>query len=138
MKRHAAALLGLVALVFPLARAADPGVVLQSSEPLIGALESLPETRAYLLASHLPGYGLQINGVYSSGFSPFEPETQEQIISSVTDILNGLSSTVRGLDEGDWVSVAVDLSTRPTTRVVVRLKPGQPDTLEVWLDGVKR
>ena len=119
-----------ILLFWTFAFAADPQLVLESARPLSGALSS---QTSGLISQYIPGYGLQINThPYSS--------TEEEFLGTAIDILNGLASTVEGLDEGDWVSVGATISGRVggQTLLVIRIKPGQPETLEVWLNGERQ
>lgn len=51
-----------------------------------------------------------------------------------------LSDTIKGLDPGDWVSVFFknDADSGIEPQLLVRIKPGKPDTLEIWIDGKKQ
>ena len=109
-------------------------VVRESAEPLEGALSTMDG--AIYLRAYLPGYGLQLSGRQSSfGNLP--------TVSEVTDFLatqtTALAPTIRGLAEGEWVSVTLALSTEDARgrvqEITVRVKHDDPTTLEIWIDG---
>lgn len=123
-------LLTLLALTLaPLASAADPALVVESAAPFEGAIESISSLTTI---AYLPGYGLNVNG---RGARDYELDV---VVDQLRNIVTGLATLVRGLDADDWVSVhwqgksfMVDAD-----YVVVRVKAGLPDTLEVYLNGV--
>lgn len=120
------------------AEAANPSAVLSSAQPLLGALSSLPNLSANFQPNYIPGYGFQANGFVGAPVGSFasDPIPAETAVVPITNVLLGLSSTVESLDAGDWVSVSFELSTLPEIIYgTVRVKPGQPETLETWIDG---
>lgn len=130
-------LLALVFLLSPLTFAASPRQIVESARPLIAAVGALPGIQnVSSFSAYLPGYGLQINGWAAV---PELGDSYEEALMSLQDILVGLSQSVQGLNEDDWVSVALDIiGTLEPREVLVRIKPGQPETLEIWIDGVKQ
>lgn len=123
-------LLTLLAITLaPLASAADPALVVESAAPFDGAIESISSLTTI---SHLPGYGLNVNG---RGAYDYDLDT---VVEQLRNIVLGLSILVRGLDEGDWVSV--HWTGKPfgsdADYVVVRVKPGLPDMLEIFVNGI--
>lgn len=119
-------------LVCSFAFAADPNAVIESALPLEGALEA---GAMAVVSQYLPEYGLQVNTFTLDDGSDAELSRQ-----TVIDLVNGLASTIRGLDSGDWVSVGLTRSNfmDERTLLLVRVKPGQPETLEVWVNGEKQ
>jgi len=109
--------------------AADPSRVVTSGAPFDGAIDSISDTT---IISHIPGYGLNVN---AWSMSRYDLGT---ITSQLQGIVLGLSPLVIGLDAGDWVSVAW-VGTRFSGNddyIVVRVKPGLPDTLETYVNGI--
>lgn len=129
-KLIAAALLLFAPTVF----AADPEIVISSAQPLIGALESLPGMDSMtVVANYLPGYGLQLS---SAGFQD-EATAALDIAWSIQGIVEGLAGTVQGLESGDWVSAGLSYDSAFPIHIVARVKPGQPETSEIWITGEK-
>ena len=123
-------LLTLLALALaPLAFAADPALVVESAAPFDGAIGSISSLTTI---AYLPGYGLNVNG---RGAYDYDLDV---VVDQLRSIVLGLSMLVRGLDEGDWVSVhwAGKPFVGDADYVVVRVKAGLPDTLEIYLNGV--
>jgi hypothetical protein len=112
----------------PLASAADPALVVESAAPFDGAIESISSLTTI---AHLPGYGLNVNG---RGARDYELEV---VVDQLRNIVVGLSALVRGLDDNDWVSVHWQGKSfmADADYVVVRVKPGLPDTLEIYVNG---
>ena len=114
-----------------IALAANPTLVAESAAPFSGAIDAISDITTI---AHLPGYGLNVNARYWGSFD------LEQVIDQLQGIVVGLSGLVRGLDDGDVVSVAWTgrgFGTDPTY-VVVRMVPGNPDTLATFVDGLSR
>lgn len=111
---------------------AEPKTVIESASPLEGAVQA---GAVSVVSQYLPGYGLQVNAYALEG-SVEDELNRETLVSLVT----GLATTIRGLDQGDWVSVGLTRSTflDERTLLLVRVKPDQPETLEVWVNGEKR
>jgi hypothetical protein len=131
MKRLIATALLLFA---PFAVAADPEAIINSAQPLVGALESLPGMDSVIVvANYLPGYGLQLS---STGHQS-EVTGVLDIAWSIRDILEGLAGTVQGLEPGDWVSAGLTYDPVVPVNIVVRVKPDQPQTSEIWMEGNK-
>jgi hypothetical protein len=111
-----------------LVHAADLPTIQESSKALVGAVSGvLDETR--VTSQHLPGYGLHI--AVKDDLSTLE---QAKVQEQLKTVVLSLASLVRGLDVGDWVSVG--FSTEKYS-LLVRVKPNQNATLEIWLDGKK-
>ena len=104
--------------------------VRESAAPLEGALESMENTH-YTIA-YLPGYGLQLSGIWVGYESPSTPEIVDFLVKQTT----ALAPTIRGLKEGEWVSVTFAFypSEDRVQEVTVRTKPDS-SALEVWVDG---
>jgi len=131
MKMHFVAALLLFA---PLALAADPEVVISSAKPLVGALEALPDMDSVIVVpNYLSGYGLQLS---SMGYQS-EVTGSLDMAYSIRDILEGLGGTVQGLDSSDWVSAGLSYDLVVPINILVRVKPGQPDATEIWIQGEK-
>lgn len=114
------------------ALAADPEVVTDSAEPLIGALQSLPVMDSMtVVANYLPDYGLQVS---STGYVSEAPAALE-VAWAIQDIVEGLAGTVQGLEPDDWVSAGLSYDSALPVNIVVRVKPGRPETSELWITG---
>lgn len=122
-------------LCFGVVQAANPAPAVDSSASIIGALEALPTYSSSFVSNYVPDYGVVIVGF----FSPFEPapgrEAVKEATQTIAGVLTGLAPTVQGVQEGDWLSVSASVTSENLNYVTVRLKPGQPETLETWIDG---
>jgi hypothetical protein len=121
-----------LALVFLLALgsafAADIPRVLDSAKPIIGAVG---DGSPY----YIPGYGLSITKTdLGRNFD------LELTIRQLSQIVSSLASLVEGLEPDDYVSVSLTVFgfDMETVYLTVRVKPGQADSLEVWVNGAKR
>ncbi len=122
----------LVVLLFAVcsvAFAADFDAAEESGSVLNGALRGALNP-AFSYAEYIAGYGIH----FASGSLSFAEGTGEEAIGKITNLLPALASTAQGLNEGEWVSASYDAD----VHVLVRVKPNQPDSLEVWVDGVRR
>jgi hypothetical protein len=129
----------LLLVLLGFAQAANPETVVNSAQPLLGALESLPDVSSSFAANYVPGYGFQANGLVSIPSLSAEPIDPQAVIGPASNILSGLASSIEGLEAGDWVSISFSYSGFPDdTYGTVRIKPGQPESLEVWLDGQRQ
>ena len=119
----------LAVLIAPFAFSADPFVVVESSAPFEGAIEGISD---FVEIAHLPGYGLNVNARL---YSEFDEET---VVEQLENVVLGLSALVRGLDDGDFVSVAWsgEYFNQSPVMVVVRMVPGDPSSLETYVNGV--
>lgn len=122
----------LVLALYSSSIAADPQAAIESSLPLEGALEAGAMS---VVAQYLPGYGLQINT-----FTLEDGGDVGEVQQNIVNVVSGLASTIKGLDSGDWVSVGMTRSNFMDERTLflVRIKPGRPETLEVWVNGEKQ
>ncbi len=113
--------------------AADPSLATKSARPLLNALES--QGNKYVIpqinAAYLPDYGLQVLVTY---VSPFDEIDSEVLKGLLKQLLSAAALSIEGLNRGDWVSVALNAQP-PASYFVVRLRPDEPDSLEVWVDG---
>ena len=116
-------------LLTPFANATNFEAVDQSGNVLDGALRGALNP-AFSYTEYIAEYGLHFT---SAAYSSNAGESQKAI-QTVTELLPALASTVKDLGPDEWVSA----SYAADTHVIVRIKPNQPDTLEVWVDGVKR
>jgi hypothetical protein len=124
MKRLGVVVIGALAIAF----AANPAAVLESAAPFEGAIDGISDITTM---AHLPGYGLNVNARYFGRFD------LEQVVEQLRSITLGLSGLIRGLDDGDVVSVAwrgTGFGADPV-HVVVRMVPGDPSSLETFIDG---
>ena len=114
--------------------AADLAEIENSRGALVGALNGTLNDPIGVV-QHVPGYGLHIGA--RSTFNQTDPQ---EVTEKISQLLVTLSSTVEGLDEDDWVSVYYrgDIDFQTNYELLIRVKPGQNDTLEIWLDGVKQ
>ena len=131
-------------ITWAVAFAADPHAVVASSDALRGALEHGGKYRFSVV--HIPEYGLQAVGQTASSFGPAEVDLEEALMN-LPQIVVGLAGTVRGLDEGDWVSATLHLKgmrvggsmyeqgDRVDHYITVRVRAGEPESLELWVDG---
>lgn len=116
-------------------QAQSPAVAVDSAAPLLGALESITEHDGSFATNYIPGYGLVIVGYLSPYSSTTSTEATAQVASG---IMTGLLPTIKGIQEGEWVSVSARVTTDESRYVTIRAKPNQPESLEVWVDGVKQ
>lgn len=107
--------------------------IIDSSGPLEGALQSIADT---VVGQYLPGYGFQINSFYIG------PDwADESLVPTLEGVVSGLSPTILGLEDGDWVSVGMTrtgFGMQERRIYLVRVKPGQNDTLETYIDGERQ
>ena len=121
-----------VALTFGIAFAADPAVVVPSAAPFEGAIDGISD---FTIMAHVPGYGLHVSARFLGSFD------LEQVVSQLEGVVSGLSGLVQGLDGGDVVSVAwrgASFGMGDDVFVVARMIPGDPSSLEVFVNGVPR
>lgn len=128
-------LLLVAALGLGTTQAANIMEVAQSAQPLHGALEQVADLRGSFMAAYVPEYGLTFTG----NFTPYsiEPVDPSEVIEAAQGIVAGLAPTVTGLEASDWVSVSATVVQGAPVFVTIRIKPNQPESLEVWVDGVK-
>lgn len=60
------------------------------------------------------------------------------LTSSISLIVEGLAPEIEGLEEGDWVSLSVTVFSSQIVYLTVCMRHDQPNSLEVWVDGVKQ
>jgi hypothetical protein len=108
--------------------------VARSQTALVGAISG------YLgdpidIVHYIPGYGLHM--AFKGVFHETEPR---EVTDTLHTLLTSLSATVRGLGDGDFLSVYYRGHINFMTRyeLLVRMQPGQPDTFEAWLDGIRQ
>lgn len=136
MKRFVIA--GAAMLLMSCSFAADWAKAESSSAALSGAVTGLMggEFNVRQITTYLPGYGLQL-----SFYSSLDMPVVEEALTTIPSLVVALAGTVQGLDSGDYVSLTA--SGRPgwtgtDYSLLVRMIPGQPETLTVWLDGVRQ
>jgi hypothetical protein len=123
----------LVVLTFSQAQTFDLQAIKDSEGTLDGALEGAFEALA-VSTVYLPNYGLHfdISDLIQDG-------TAQDSINKISELINALSSTVKGLDPSDWLSVSYEYASFDESySAIVRMKQGQAETLEVFLDGAKQ
>lgn len=127
----------LVFTLFGSASAANPELVIESGNLLFNLIRrELPTDVVEIYPNYVPEYGLQING---SIFLRQKTPVQLAILaSSISLILRTSSTIVEGLGEDDWVSLSTLVFSTDIIYLSVRVKPNQPDSLEIWVDGVKQ
>lgn len=122
--------------LFSIVLAADPSLVTKSARPLLDALES--QNHNYIIphlnAAYIPDYGLQVLVTYVRPFDEIDGEILQGLIKN---LVSGAAANIEGLNGGDWVSIAVNAQP-PAEYLVVRLRPDNPDSLEVWVNGKKQ
>ena len=113
--------------------AADPSKVTKSARPLLEALES--QGGEYIIpqinAAYIPDYGLQVLVTYVRPFDEIDTEVLKGLLKQ---LISGAASSIEGLNSNDWVSIALNAQP-PASYLVVRLRPDNPSSLEVWVDG---
>jgi hypothetical protein len=123
----------LVVIVTALAStalAADVKLLQSSQGVLVGAVNGALDDPLGT-TQHIPGYGFNMAGRPMFG----DKFTADKAVEGLVTVLTALGGTLQGLDPGDWISVGFKTDDYP---VLVRMKPGDPKTLEVFVDGVKR
>lgn len=127
--------LGAALVLSAFSFAADWAAIDRSTAALSGAVIGVlgGEFSTRSISTYLPGYGIQLS--YYSGYDMPPPQ---EAVNSISGLVLALAGTVQGLDDGDYVSVSI--SGRPgighdTYHLLVRMLPGQADTLEVWFNG---
>lgn len=83
------------------------------------------------LTHYLPGYGLHL--VFEKVFGA--PRLND-ITEPLTAALLEQSDNIEGLPEGEWVSIFYRADGFREYDLLIRVKKGRPDTLEVWVDGL--
>lgn len=124
-------LLGMVLLFVFSAHAASPQPIIESAAPFEGAIGGVSDIT---IIAYLPGYGLNVNARYLGSFD------LETVVEQLQATVLGLSTLVRGLESGDVVSVAWQGRSfgGDNAYVVVRMVPGDPSTLAVFVNGDAR
>lgn len=124
-------LVGIVFVFVLSAHAASPQQIIESAAPFDGAIGGISDITTI---AHLPGYGLNVNARYLGNFD------LDTVVEQLQATVLGLSALVRGLEAGDMVSVAWQGRGfgSDTVFVVVRMVPGDPSSLETYVDGDAR
>lgn len=121
----------LIAFCSVRAFAFDLRAIEESRTTLVAALNGVVEDGTGA-AQYIPNYGLHI------AIREFlEPSPKKDVLTLLPNLVAALADTIKGLNQGDWVSVAYK-NDEPKYEVLVRVKPRQPDTLEVWIDGKRQ
>lgn len=126
---------GAALLLAAVSFAADLGAITRSQAALSGAITGLlgDEFLQQRIHTHLPGYGLQL-----TYYVPFDAPAASEVAPAVAGLLTALGGTLQGLDAGDWISVYIQGTTgfgSSEYRLLVRMRPGDAGSLEVWRDG---
>jgi hypothetical protein len=114
--------------------AADIDTVNQSQSALVGAISGYLDNPIDVV-QYIPDYGLHLS--FRGVFSTTDPE---EVATTIGNLLSALRDTVRGLDDGDYISVYYrgNISLRQNYELIVRMRQGQPNAIEIWLDGVRQ
>lgn len=122
-----------VCILFQPVFGANPGQIENYDNDLVQAVESIIDSGFLTnnLTHYIPGYGLHVILSKASG----SPKLND-IIEPISAALLQQSDTIKGLPEGEWVSVFYSADGFRNYDLLVRVKRGQPDTLEVWVDGL--
>lgn len=113
---------------------ANPSQIKNSDNDLVRAIETVIRSGFITtdVSHYIPGYGLhlvfeKINGV------PELNDATEQISTALIET----GDTVKGLADGEWLSILFrGNGVNNTYDLIVRMKQGKPDTLEVYVDGL--
>lgn len=113
-----------------------PLSIVNSAAPLEGAIDAVADS---VITTYIPGYGLQIS---TELFNTQDDVLPMSHLLQLADLIKGLSGTVQGLKPNDFVSATMLLTFYQGDNLVgsnllVRMKPGQPATLEGWWDDIK-
>ena len=113
--------------------AGDPILVTKSARPLLDALRSHGDEYVIpqINAAYIPDYGLQVLVTFVRPFDEIDPEILKVLLKS---LLESAASSIEGLGQDDWVSIALNAQP-PAEYFVVRLRPNNPESLEVWVNG---
>ena len=116
----------------------NPSQVTNSDDSLVQAIKTIMKggflTEPIGLSHYVPGYGLNIALEQLIGV-PKLNDTVERISTTLLEA----NSTVEGLSEEEWISVFFrGDGTDNRYDLIIRMKPNQPDTLEIWVDGLPR
>lgn len=120
----------LLLLTLCLAHAQGSIPITESAAPFEGAIGSLSSRT---IITYLPGYGLNVNADYLGDYDA------SLIRQQLVGIVSGLAGLVQGLAENDFVSVAWNgrgFGGRNVVHFVVRMRPGDVTSLEVFENGV--
>ena len=132
MKR---ALISLLFVATSVAHAYDFALVDRTRTAIVGAIEE-SLTGAEAVAQFIPGYGVHVS-VSEANLMPY-PADPEEVSEVILRLLPRMSDTINGLDEGSFISVGYTFRRGEVRELIARVRVGQPDTLEVWVDGVSQ
>lgn len=115
-------------LTLGFAGAADPNTVIKSAAPFGGAIEGISWVTT---TACLPTYGLNVNASFLGDID------LEEVVTQLRGIVTGLAGLVQGLGSGEWVSVSWmgEAFMGDPVHLVVRMRPGDPLSLETWVNG---
>jgi len=122
---------GLLCLLVMLstAFAYDLQQINRSRSALVGAINGVLEGSEGTW-QYVPGTGLVIASRNLS-----DARRADALIPILRQVLTALGNTVQGLDPEDWILLAYR---NDQLELVMRLKPGRTDSLEVFANGVKQ
>ncbi|RIH90870.1 hypothetical protein Mterra_00094 [Calidithermus terrae] len=122
---------GLLCLMVVLstAFAFDLQQINRSRSALVGAINGVLEGGEGSW-QYVPGVGLVI-----ASRNTGDARKADALVPILRQVLLGLGTTVQGLDPEDWIVLAYR---NDALELVIRVKPGRADSLEVFIDGKKQ
>lgn len=125
IKRGLLCLLMLMSTAF----AFDLQQINRSRSALVGAINGVLEGGEGTW-QYVPGLGLVIASRNLS-----DARRADALVPILRQVLSALGTTVQGLDPEDWILL---IYRNDQLELVMRLKPGRADSLEVFVNGVKQ
>jgi hypothetical protein len=125
IKRGLLCLLMLMSTAF----AFDLQQINRSRSALVGAINGVLEGSEGTW-QYVPGVGLVIASRNLS-----DARRADALVPILRQVLTALGTTVQGLDPEDWILLVYR---NDQLELVMRLKPGRADSLEVFVNGVKQ
>ncbi len=114
---------------------ANPVQIENYDNDLVQAVKSITNLGFFAddLTHYIPGYGVHL--VFRKRFGvPKLDDIKEQLSAA----LLGQSDAIKGLPKGEWVSIFFRADGFRQYDLLIRVKQGRPDTLEVWVNGLLR
>jgi hypothetical protein len=125
------------AILFQPVLGANPIHIENFANDLVQAIEPTtgnPFYNALEVTHYIPGYGLHISFERIVGIPKLDDATTQ-----LTAALLDKGDTIEGLAKDEWISIF--FRGHGDTNIydlVIRMKQGRPDTLEVWVNGLLR
>lgn len=114
---------------------ANPGQIENSADDLVQAIKPTTGNRgvsATEVSHYIPGYGLHLAFERVFGIPKLDDATK-QLSAALLD----KGDTIEGLAKDEWISIFYRVDGDINIYdLVIRMKQGQPDTLEVWVNGL--